>query len=71
MPRSVRVEFARAFYHVMARSNRGARYSAALIESFGGAQVISFAAQFSFRCRRSGALLAWTRFCPRNFLTLA
>jgi hypothetical protein len=44
---------------------------AALIESFRSAAVISFAAQFAFRCRRSGTLLTWTRLSLRRFLSLA
>jgi transposase len=44
---------------------------AALIESFGGADVISFSAQFVLRGRRAGALLARTWFGPRQFLSLA
>ena len=43
----------------------------ALIERFGGAQVIAFAAQFAVRRRRSRALLARTRLGFGRFLPLA
>jgi hypothetical protein len=44
---------------------------AALIESFCGADVISFSAQFALWCGRSRALLAWTRLGLRHFLAPA
>lgn len=45
--------------------------SAALIESFGGAEVIAFAAQFTFRRRRAGTLLAWAWLSLCHLLALA
>jgi hypothetical protein len=44
---------------------------AALIESFCGADVISFSAQFAPWCGSAGALFAWTWLCLRQFLSPA
>lgn len=44
---------------------------AALIQGFGGADTIAFAAQFALWSGRAGALLAGTRLGLRQFLPLA
>jgi hypothetical protein len=44
---------------------------AALVESFGSADVIPFSAQFALRRRRSRALLTRPWLGPRQFLALA
>jgi hypothetical protein len=49
----------------------GERFLAALVESFCGAPVIAFSAQFALWGWRSRALLARTRLGSRGFLPAA
>ena len=42
---------------------------AALIQGFFSSKAIAFSAQFTLRCRCTGALLAWTRLCPCKLLS--
>src|SRR6267143_6946771 len=44
---------------------------AALIEGFFSSQAIAFSVEFTLRCRRTRALLARTRLCPRKPLSPA
>ncbi len=42
---------------------------ATLIQGFFSSKAIAFSAQFTLRCRCTGALLARTRLCPRKLLS--